>query len=67
MALSSNTIPAYTGAATVYRVVNFFEQVWEAFSNYRRSVATRNALYKLDDHQLEDIGLSRGWINDLRV
>ena len=67
MALSQNTISAYTGAAFVYRVVSTLEGAWDYFSRYRRTVATRNSLHKLDDHLLEDIGILRGWINDIHA
>jgi uncharacterized protein YjiS (DUF1127 family) len=40
----------------------FFKQYWRAFQEERSRQKLRAALYELNDHDLKDIGISRGMI-----
>ena len=40
----------------------FFKQYWRAFQEERSCRKLRAALYELNDHDLKDIGISRGMI-----
>ena len=43
----------------------FIEQYWRAFQEERRRQKLRTALYALNDHDLKDIGISRGMIEHI--
>ena len=43
----------------------FLEQCWHAFREERRRQKLRDALYALNDHDLKDIGISRGMIEHI--
>lgn len=47
------------GAITIYRLMNSVEAVVSAFISWSDARQTRDALAKLSDRQLADIGLSR--------
>ena len=60
MATFETTRPAPFGAETTYHIVSFIEAKWMAFAEWNNARVTRNALSKLSDHELNDIGFSRG-------
>lgn len=43
----------------------FLRQAFARFADWRDRRATRSALARLSDHELEDIGLSRGEIDSI--
>jgi uncharacterized protein YjiS (DUF1127 family) len=43
----------------------FFKQYWRAFQEERSRRKLRAALYELNDHDLKDIGISRGMIEHI--
>lgn len=59
MATFETTRPAPFGAVTLYRVVSAFEIVRDALVEWNSKRVTRNALSRLSDRELADIGLSR--------
>lgn len=60
MAYFDHTRPAPFGALTVYRVVNFFDEL--RMRNRERKLArvTEKALRQISDRELDDLGLGRG-------
>lgn len=60
MAAVETTRPAPLGAITTYRAVNALSNVVAVFAAWNDARATRNALSKLSDRELDDIGLCRG-------
>lgn len=60
MAAFETTRPAPFGAISIFRAVQFFSDAAIAFSNWNDARVTRNALAKLTDRELDDIGLCRG-------
>lgn len=60
MAAVETTRPAPYGAITTYRAINALSNVARAFSVWNDARITRNALAKLSDRELDDIGLCRG-------
>lgn len=60
MAIFEPTRPAPFGAETAYHFVGRLETVWEKFAVWNQTRKTANSLSALSDHELEDIGLSRG-------
>lgn len=60
MAAYETTRPAPFGAISIFRAVRFFSDAAIAFSNWNDARVTRNALGKLSDRELDDIGLCRG-------
>ena len=48
------------GAITVFHTVNLVEYTVAAVAAWNVARITRNELHKLSDHQLSDIGLTRG-------
>jgi uncharacterized protein YjiS (DUF1127 family) len=60
MAAVETTRPAPFGAITTYRAVNGLSNVLAAFAAWNDARVTRNALNKLSDRELDDIGLCRG-------
>jgi uncharacterized protein YjiS (DUF1127 family) len=60
MAAVETTRPAPFGAITTYRAVNGLSNVLAAVAAWNDARVTRNALNKLSDRELDDIGLCRG-------
>lgn len=60
MSVSEPTRSVPLGAITTFRAVSFFERTLDAVASWRRSRATYDALSRLSDKQLSDIGLNRG-------
>lgn len=54
------------GSITTFRVVHAFERAVAFVTRWREARATRRVLARLSDSQLEDIGLVRGQIYDIR-
>lgn len=65
MAAIQTSRPAPFGAITTYRAVNGLGGVFAAFKGWNDARVTRNALSKLSDRELDDIGLCRGDIEML--
>ncbi len=65
MAAVETTRPAPYGAITTYRAINALSNVVRAFSVWNDARITRNALAKLSDRELEDIGLCRGDVESI--
>ena len=63
MAAVETTRPAPFGAITTYRALNGLSSVFGAWSAWNDARVTRNALKKLSDRELDDIGLCRGDID----
>ncbi|OED49462.1 DUF1127 domain-containing protein [Leisingera sp. S232] len=63
--MTTANIYAPLGAVTVLRVVDTVINVKNAIVEWNETRQTRNALDKLSDAQLEDIGLNRGDIASL--
>jgi uncharacterized protein YjiS (DUF1127 family) len=66
MAIYSAPKPAPFGAITAHRIIGSFEAAWTALKLWSDRRVTRRALLQLSDHQLEDIGLMRGTVQDIR-
>lgn len=60
MAAVETTRPAPYGAITTYRAINALSNAVMAFQAWNNARVTRNALAKLSDRELDDIGLCRG-------
>jgi len=65
MAAVETTRPAPFGAITTYRAINALSRAASVVSAWNHARATRKALGKLSDRQLDDIGLCRGDIDFL--
>ncbi|MEZ5754980.1 MAG: DUF1127 domain-containing protein [Paracoccaceae bacterium] len=65
MAAYETTRPAPFGAISIFRAVQFISNGFIALSNWNDARVTRNALAKLSDRELDDIGLCRGDIEML--
>ncbi len=65
MAAVETTRPAPFGAITTYRAISAVSGALRAVPAWNDARATRNALGKLSDRQLDDIGLCRGDIDTL--
>lgn len=65
VAAVETTRPAPFGAITTYRAINALSRAASAVSAWNDARATRKALGKLSDRQLDDIGLCRGDIDFL--
>lgn len=63
MAAYETTRTAPFGAISAYRFINFFGGVFAAVAAWNDARVTRNALAKLSDRELDDIGLCRGDID----
>ncbi len=63
MAAVETTRPAPFGAITTYRAINGLSNVVSVLSAWNDARVTRNALGKLSDRELDDIGLCRGDID----
>ena len=60
MAAYETTRTAPFGAISIFRAVQFVSDSLIALSNWNDARVTRNALAKLSDRELDDIGLCRG-------
>ena len=60
MAAVETTRPAPFGAITTYRAINGLTNALRVLSAWNDARVTRNALGKLTDRELDDIGLCRG-------
>lgn len=60
MAAVETTRPAPYGAITTYRAINALSNAVIALQAWNDARVTRNALAKLSDRELDDIGLCRG-------
>jgi uncharacterized protein YjiS (DUF1127 family) len=65
MAATVTSRAAPFGAITTFRFFQFFSGAYIALSNWNDARVTRNALGKLSDRELDDIGLCRGDIDRL--
>ena len=63
MAAYVTSAPAPLGAISVYRVVQSVDHSIHVLSTWNTRRATRNALHKLSNRELDDIGLCRGDID----
>lgn len=59
MAASATTRPAPFGALSVFHLFNRVENVFSSVVAWNDARVTRNALARLSDRELDDIGLSR--------
>ncbi len=59
MAAYETTRTAPFGAITTFRFVQFVGSVFAAIGNWNDARVTRNALARLSDRELDDIGLCR--------
>lgn len=60
MAAYETTRPAPFGAISIFRFVQFVSDIYLTVANWNDARVTRNALGKLSDRELDDIGLCRG-------
>lgn len=60
MAAVETTRPAPYGAITTYRAINALSNAVMTLRAWNDARVTRNALAKLSDRELDDIGLCRG-------
>ena len=65
MAAIETTRPAPFGAISTYRFVSYLGTAFAALAGWNDARVTRNALAKLSDRELDDIGLCRGDIANL--
>lgn len=54
------------GAISTYRIVNVFDEAFATVRAWNAAHRTTRALNALSDYQLDDIGLTRGDIADVR-
>jgi uncharacterized protein YjiS (DUF1127 family) len=67
MATFETTRPAPFGAITFFRIISALDNVLSKFVTWNNTRATQASLSRLSDHELADIGLSRGEISSIRV
>lgn len=65
MAHASNSRPAPFGAIATFNLVTVFERAWTAISDWNAKRNTHTILSALSDRELEDIGLTRGDLDNL--
>lgn len=66
MAVYHNTRTQYQAGGVASRIVNSFAMAFATLLHWNDARATRNALSRLTDRELDDIGLSRGdieWVS----
>ena len=63
MAAYQTSPAAPFGAITTFRFFQLFSRAHSAVSNWNDARVTRNALGRLSDRELDDIGLCRGDID----
>lgn len=66
MANFANTSTHPFGSVTIFRITNFVEINAEKALKWYQSRQTKNVLSKLTDRELNDIGLSRSDINNIK-
>jgi uncharacterized protein YjiS (DUF1127 family) len=59
MATFETTRPAPFGAETTFRIVSYVDSVITALVDWNNKRVTRDALSRLSDRELTDIGLTR--------
>jgi uncharacterized protein YjiS (DUF1127 family) len=64
-ATTTHVRPAPFGAIATYRFIQFVSASLAAVAAWNDARVTRNALAKLSDHELDDIGLCRGDIDTI--
>lgn len=62
MSVYETNHPVPLGSVATLRVVNLFERAYDAVLSWRNARATKGALARLTDLQLNDIGLTRAHI-----
>jgi uncharacterized protein YjiS (DUF1127 family) len=67
MAAYETTRSAPFGAIATFRTVQFVLSIVDAFRTWNDARMTRIALDKLSDRELDDIGLCRGDIDQIRA
>ncbi len=67
MALHDTPRPAPFGAITVFRLIRLVNDTIETLQRWKIARQTDATLRQLTDQQLHDIGLSRGWIEEVSV
>lgn len=65
MAAFETTRPAPFGAISTFHAVQSVSNLFAAVTAWNDARVTRNALAKLSDRELDDIGLCRGDIDDI--
>ena len=60
MAVIPGSRPAPFGAISALRTINWIETAATRLRHWNQRRATENALARLSDHELRDIGLTRG-------
>lgn len=65
MAYYEGPRPAPFGAITIYRAVSAVEALVAAVRRWHIARRTERELSRLSNHELADIGLERGWLNDV--
>lgn len=65
MAATETTRPAPFGAITTYRAISSVSGLLAAFAAWNDARVTRNALGRLTDRELDDIGLCRADVETL--
>lgn len=65
MAAFETSRPAPFGAIATYHVVQWFSDLYADIIAWNDARATRAALSRLSDRELDDIGLCRGDIDDI--
>lgn len=65
MAAFDTSRPSYGATGLVGRIGTIVTALLGAFAEWNDARATRGALSKLSDHELADIGLSRGDIDSV--
>lgn len=65
MAAYETTRTAPFGAIATFRFVQFIGSIFAAVAAWNDARVTRNALEKLSDRELDDIGLCRGDIDQI--
>ncbi len=65
MAAVETTRPAPFGAINTYRAINGLSGAIGVLSAWNDARVTRNALNKLSDRELDDIGLCRGDVHTI--
>ncbi|MDT8856866.1 DUF1127 domain-containing protein [Paracoccaceae bacterium Fryx2] len=65
MAATETTRPAPFGAIATYHFIQSISNVFASIAAWNDARVTRNALGKLSDRELDDIGLCRGDIDQL--
>jgi len=66
MAAIFQTRSAVNGHLIGHRVYNLFAGIVGAVATWNDTRVTRNALNRLSDHELDDLGLNRGDIENLQ-